>query len=76
MISATFWIICAKLIESKLHDFQHHVEQNPKNIFFFGDIPMGPKNVYLDHWQEVHIPITMELQGVYQLPAVPSEYDR
>lgn len=63
-------------MESKLCDFQQHAEQSPNNIFFFRDIPTGPKNTHVDHWQEAHVPITTDLQCIYQLPAVPSEYHR
>lgn len=46
MNSATFGITLSKLIESKLYEFQHHVEQNPKNILFFGVFAMESKNKY------------------------------
>lgn len=54
MNSATFGITLSKLIESKLYEFQHHVEQNPKNILFFGVFAMESKNKYftLDNWQK------------------------
>lgn len=82
MNSATFGITLSKLIESKLYEFQHHVEQNPKNILFFGVFAMESKNKYfiLDNWQKKkkknHITITMELLCIRLLPMISYEYHK
>lgn len=79
MNSATFGITLSKLIESKLYEFQHHVEQNPKNILFFGVFAMESKNKYfiLDNWQKKnHITITMELLCIHLLPMISYEYHK